>query len=262
MEILKKSYYIIFSILIIILSIYFCTHNTELKSFSLNLITEILGIFITVFLIDYVIQEREKKEKQKILQSAFHQFKRPIREILGLLVIIYKSTCKSKPEDLKKTYKEILSTDDFYKTIKYLDFMKKAPITPTANWANYITHTVKSFNGSIDKIIDKYAFVLDSKMITEMESINNSSILQILASSEIILKSDISMNFSRENLPILANDDIIDDLKDFLDKVFHLIEYFENQAEIHFELNYDEGIWGENIAPKIGTGRVSLRNEL
>ena len=100
------------------------------------MITEILGIFITVFLIDHVIQQREKKEKLKILKSAYLQFKRPAHDILNLLNTIYKASSETKPEKLNEFYKETFSRDDFFESIQYLDFMKKAPITPTQNWAN------------------------------------------------------------------------------------------------------------------------------
>ncbi|WP_300565431.1 hypothetical protein [Flavobacterium sp.] len=258
MDILKKSYLIILGILISIIILYFKTSDSELKSFSLNLITEILGIFITVFLIDRAIQSREKKEKLKILQSAYIQFRNPVMKMLDFLITAYKASCDTKPEDLKFTYKQILSTDEFYEAIKFLDFKNKAPITPTTNWSAYSAQHVRFLKDSFDKTIDKYAFVLDSKLINDMESLSNSRFLQILASAEIILQSDISMNHNRANLNILANNHATKELKTFLKNIFELIEYFEKQSQKLSFWTYDQGIWGDNIAPKIGSSRVKI----
>ncbi|MFV8354937.1 hypothetical protein ACNQGB_01980 [Flavobacterium sp. XS1P32] len=259
MGLLKKSYRLISAILMAVIIIYFSTTNLDLKSFSLNLVTEILGIFITVFLIDYVIQEREKKEKTKILKSAFHQFKRPVNDILHLFVEIYKATCEFKPQNLNTNYKEILSTEEFYETIKLFDYVKNAPIFPTRTWASYISFNVQSLKDTFDKIIDKYAFVLDSTIITEMELISSSPFLQIFASGEIILHADISINTKRTSLNILATETLMDDLKLFLEKVYYINDYFGKQVQEDFSLKYDLGIWQDNMVPKIGTARVNQK---
>ncbi len=257
MEILRKSYIIISLILLLVIALYFKTTNTELKSFSLNLITEIIGIFITVFLIDYVIQEREKRERIKILKNAFKEFKRPTVKLLYLLTSIYKATCEKVPEDLKSTYPEILGTEDFYNSIPHLDFMRSAPVMPSTTWGLHISHEVKPLQNSYNKTIEKYGFALDSTVITEMESIINAHFLYIFSLGETFAMTDNATSFDRKKLTILATKDLMESLKGFLAKLFYLYEYFGKQVDEEYKLKYDSGIWLDKIAPKVGSGRVN-----
>ena len=256
MGILRKSYLVIFIILVSIIIVYFNTSNIELKSFSLNLITEIIGIFITVFLIDYVIQEREKQEKIKILKNAYKEFRRPTVGLLNLLISIYKATSQKVPEALKTTYSEILSTEDFYKAIPYLDFMRAAPVMPSTTWGLHISNEVKSLQNSYNKTIEKYGFALDSTIITEMESISNSHFLQIFGLGDRFAMVDNATNFNRQTLTVLATENLMEALHGFFEHLFSLNEYFGKQVNEEFIIKYDTGIWLDKIAPKVGSGRV------
>lgn len=233
-KLLWKSYLSIIIILGVATIVYFIFNNGELKSFTLNLITEIIGILVTILLIDRALRSKEKREKDKIIKSAFVQFKRPAKNVLNLLVKIYKATCESKPEKLTTNYKDLFSTNLFFETIQYLDFKLEAPVVPKQQWSQYIYNEVTNFKKEIDKILDKYVFVFDSHIIEELESLNNSSILQIISIGTMVQQSDFQTNYKRDNLNLLAGEQVIDELKTFLNKLFNLIDYFNyilNQNE-------------------------------
>lgn len=259
MDVLKRAGIILVLSFFIILGIFIYSSNIELRSFCQNLLTTILGILITVFLIDYVISKREKTERVNILKNALIQFKRPTNKLMHLLVTIYKASSPEMPPD-SKSYKDLFSTDHFYSNIQYLDFKKKAPITSHIDWAHHVSNEIKLIKDEWEKVIDKYAYVLDSKLITEIEWLNNSSFLSIFSLGPSIAASDIYLKFERKHLCILAGSQIIDELKVFLDKIFQVVEYFESQAVVvdHPGLHYDTGIWLDRIAPKISSGRVEL----
>lgn len=263
MDVLKRAIIILTLGFFIILGIYFYSSNTEVRSFCQNLLTTILGILITVFLIENVISNREKREKANILKNALIQFKRPTNKLMYLLVTIYKASCMEKPSDLKESYKDLFSTDDFYSNIQFLDFKKKAPIAAHIDWSQHVSNEIKLIKDEWEKVIDKYAFVLDSKLITDIEWVKNSSFLSIFSLGPQIAASDIYLNFQRKHLCILANNQIIADLKVVLDKVFGIVDYFETKTEeIHHPgLHYDSGIWLDRIAPKVSSGRVELTIE-
>ena len=256
MKLLWKSYIGIIVILGITTIVYFSCNSEELKSFTLNLITEIIGILVTILLIDQALRSKEKREKDKIIKSAFVQFKRPANEFLYLLLRIYKATCESKPENLNNNYKDIFSTNHFFETIQYLDFKLEAPVIPRQQWSQYVYNEVTNFKKEIDKILDKYVFVFDSHIIGELESLNNSSILQIISIGMMVQQADIQINHQRENLNLLAGEQVIDELKKFLNKLFNLIDYFNDILKQNDEFKTSDIVWDDNQAPKISSGRI------
>ena len=258
MKILRWSYLLIGLIFVAAIGFYFFSIKVEFKNFSLNLITEIIGIFITVFLIDSAIRLRDKKEKNEILKNALIQLKRPIQCQLNILLQIYKASCIQKPIDLKTNYKELFETDDFYNSIQYLDFKKQAPVSPKTDWVHFVSFEEENIKKSLDMILDKYAFVLDSRMIKYIDWITNSTFIFIISSGKALHNSDIDMGFERKHLNLLAGEQTVDYIKEFLNRVFNLINYFEEQIKEKKELHYDTGFWNDNFAPKIASGRIEL----
>lgn len=255
---LKIPLLILFVVLELLLLLFIKSNNEIAKDFSLNLITEIIGMFLTVLLIDLVLKRREKKEKRNILKNIYSQYKIPAHSLLRFFAIIYKASSKEKPPEWNTDYKTLLATEHFYDSITYLDFLKKAPVSPTTDWINHSRNQVVEITSKFEKIIEKYAFALDSKIIADLEWLANHWILKILSSGPILRASDKSMEFNRRNFCLLAiqNETGENDIKELIDKIFNVAEYFKSITDDKSEIVYSKDMWREDIAPKLGDSRV------
>ncbi|PZX46938.1 hypothetical protein [Algoriphagus chordae] len=262
MKELKYPLLILTLVLILLVLLFLKVNNDTAEDFSLNLITEILGIFITVLLIDLVIKRKDDREKKKILKNTFAQFKIPAQNLLSFFASIYKASTDTKPKEWNTDYKSLLSTEQFYDSIKHLDFLKTAPVTPSTNWINHSHHQMTGIKNGFEKIIDKYAFALDSQIISDLEWLTNNWIINILSSGPIILASDQSMNHKREYFCLLAiqNETGIEDnpIKELIDKVFEVAEYFKSITDETSDIHYSDSLWQENMSPKLSESRVSV----
>ena len=258
MKELKIPLLILFVVLELLLLLFIKSNNEIVEDFSLNLITEIIGIFLTVLLIDLVIKRREKKEKKNILKNAYSQYRIPAQKLLSFFAIIYKASSKEKPPEWNTDFKTLLTTEEFYDSITHLDFLKKAPVSPTTDWINFSRNEVEEVTSKFEKIIEKYAFVLDSKIIADLEWLENHWILNILSSGPILIASDKSMNFKRENLCLLSikYETGENELKKLIDKLFDVAEYFKSITNDESDISYSKGMWREDIAPMLGNSRV------
>ena len=99
MKELKFPLIILVVVVVVILLVVFgiLTENETADNFSLNLITEIVGIFLTVFLIDLVIKRRENKKKKNILKNTYTQYKRPAQTLLYFFAKVYKASTLERP---------------------------------------------------------------------------------------------------------------------------------------------------------------------
>lgn len=246
---------VIFIILEILLYTFIKATNSVFKDFSLNLITEIIGIFITIFFIDLVLKNKERREQTKILKNVFSQFKRPTRNLLNLFVKFYKAASLEVPSDSNTNFRTILSSEKFYNNVQYLDFLKPAPVVPHQAWLIYTSYEVKEIKELYEKIIDKYAFVLDSKLLEDIEWIINNSLLMVLSMGSRITASDQALNVKRDHFLMLAKNEEM--IKELIDKIFEVCDYFEKVTKIEADLNYSEALWQDNMGPKVSSGRYT-----
>lgn len=261
MKEVKSQIIILFLVLLLLIILNLDTDNKTANDFSLNLISEIIGIIFTVLLIDFSVKKRENKEKKNILKNTYIQYKRPAGNLLHFFATAYKSSTLSKPYEWDTDYKKLLSTEQFYNSIEYLDFLKPAPVTPQTDWVNYSASKMTMIKNDFEKIIDKYAFILDSKIISDLEWICNNSIINTLSSGPIIMASDQSLGYKREDLCLLSieSENNKNPVKELIDKIFEITDYFQSISDEKSDLNYSKAIWQENMSPKLSESRVNIK---
>lgn len=84
---LKIPYLLFLILLISCFSIYFSISSPSswIKAFSIEMASEIIGIFLVVFSIDRVIENEQAKERKKLELVAFLQLRRPLLRHFYLL---------------------------------------------------------------------------------------------------------------------------------------------------------------------------------
>ena len=182
----RVSYVIIF--IIFLLSLYGAYYLGEFRDISLNLASEVLGIFIAVLLIEKSNKIEAETKRQKLLQVVFKRL--TIKSQLSLMRDMAKPLA---PKGSVTSYSDI-SNENYYNYIRKLDFSSKGPgvwsnTLIDMNWADYITYKTKEFNDSISKIITNYALYLEPNELELMQSILDSNF----------------MGFALKHLPLLMN---------------------------------------------------------
>ena len=175
------SYIILIIFTIISFTFYFNVQDTSwIKDFSLNFSTEVIGILLTVFLIDIIIKMKEERERIKRQEIGLKQLKVNLLNHLHLLFNIYKASVESKPNDLNMKASHFFD-ENYYQEIKYFDFSKNAPVTSNINWGYYLASKNEKFKTGLNKTIDKYGIYLDSDGIDLMEKLINSNFINFIS---------------------------------------------------------------------------------
>ena len=237
--------------------LFFKTTNSTAQDFSLNLITEIIGIFLTVFFIDFVLRRKEEKEKKKLLSNIYAQYLISAKRLLDFFAVAYKASTLNKPSEWDTDFKTLFSNPEFYSSLKHLDFLKNAPIAPTANWLNYSRSQMILISDGFEKLIDKYAFIMDSKTISDLDYLSNYWVIDIIKSGQHLKNIDESLNLKRDSFCLLniESDNNDNDIKILIDKVFEVAEYFRSITDDNSNIHYSSDLWRNDIMPKIGDSR-------
>lgn len=259
MKTLKIPLLTLVLILGLLIYIFITTQNQVTDDFSLNLITEIIGILLTVLLIDFAIKRREKKEKHDILKNTYAQYKRPARRLLQYFASIYKASTIETPVEWNTDFKTLLSAKQFYESVRYLDFLKPAPVTPKTDWINHSHIEINRIKADLEKILDKYAFVLDSKTIADLEWVINHWLLETLLVGPSIKVTNESSDSRYTSICLLAIDGDIgqNGIKGLIDKVLQISEDFKSVTDDTSDISYSSQMWQDNMAPKLSQSRVS-----
>lgn len=108
--------------------------NENYSDFGLNLFTEILGVLITIFVIDHLIKRRENRRQLPVRAAIF----KDTFEFFGKYITIFHSAfIVSVPDELPDKLEDFISTNGMGKVFKYLDLNKKPRITPERTWFKY-----------------------------------------------------------------------------------------------------------------------------
>lgn len=145
------------------------------KDFSVNIFVTIIGIFVTVFLIDRVMEEEAEKKRRKILQIAFRKL--PIEMQFILLMNMGRANA---PNGAITNYSDLYN-EKYYEYLKHLDISAKGHGRwnngREMTWGEYITFICKQFKDSIDIIMRNYMIYLKTEELELFQSILLSNFL-------------------------------------------------------------------------------------
>lgn len=260
------SYGVLATIIIISLWTYFINpENSFLKDFSLNLSVEIIGIFLTIFLINKVIEIKDENERKKLEQIAFKQLKIPLGKHFRLLFNIYKASVISKP-NLDINSMEDLFSNDYYSELKYFDFSKPAPSIVSMTWSYYLSQECEEFKGALDRTIDKYSQFLESDVIDLLERMINSGFLTHILRVQRLMEIDSTLGFSRQYNSFQIAEfhsthlDYLDFRKAYIQDFTKLIDIFNSVVPDDRQIKYSDRLWDNGVAPRIGSARIEANN--
>jgi hypothetical protein len=181
---LKQSYIVLFVSLI--MSFYGALNSNGLiRDILINLFVTIIGIFVTVFLIDRVIRKDAERKRRRILRTAFKRI--PIEKQFSLFMTIGWATA---PKGVVTTYPDLYD-EKYCDYLKKLDFSAKGPGRwnngRDMNWGEYITLICTEFRDAINTTVGNYMLYLEPDEIELFQS----------------FLSSVFMDFSVTGIPLL-----------------------------------------------------------
>lgn len=178
--------------LLIGLLCWLCFSQTE--DFGLNFFTEMLGVAVTIFVIDRQIQKREKLRSIPQKLAAYED----VRLYTSRYISFWTSTySESVPEEEPDTIETFFSEEGMTKILYYLHMDSEPNVTPLTKWWDWTVHNAKEFKDNGEKILDRYSHNLDPVAFAYVHQLTESIFNNVLLMIPSIRQSDIQMKCPR-----------------------------------------------------------------
>ena len=260
MHLLRTSILILGALQIASIGSYIYSLNCDgpdwLKDISLNLGTGILGIFLTVWLIDAVIHKKEQYERERVLKVAFSQLRLPLLHHISMLVAMYKGALAHAPQTPPRDLKELFGPD-YAVQVAFLDFAKPAPLMNVLplNWFDYFHHEIEKFSSALSRTIEKYATFLDPETVEILEELLASNLLSFLSQSRAIPPIHTQQGIKcRYNL--LAGQGVAELVRQHTALIEQLVELANRKLPQDKTLALRADDWRNDVAPQFGSARL------
>ncbi len=198
---IKNEKVIILTILALLLIGLLCwigSKNTE--AFGLNFFTEILGVTVTVFVIDRLIQSREERKNipQKI--AAYEDVRLYTSRYIHFWTQAYR---ESVPEEDPETIQDFFSERGMTKIFSHLYMDSEPNVIPIRKWWDWIFTNAKEFKNNGDKILDRHSHNLDPVAFGLIHQLTESRFNEMILSIPTTRQIDILENYPR--VEVLGN---------------------------------------------------------
>lgn len=132
--------------------------ENSFSSFGENLVSELVGAALTVYVIDYLIKRRERKKLLPLHASSYEDIRLMVHWALELWKNAYTSSVgDSEP----KSWQELLS-EEFLDRIKTsMDIRGPANVFPPMAWGAYIDVQMDEIHKHAEKILERHGHALD-----------------------------------------------------------------------------------------------------
>lgn len=150
---------------------------------ALNLGTEVIGIVVTVWLIDASLRRQAEAERKRVRAIAFSRLRTAVGSHLDILGQVYKAATPALPAPLPETYEAMFSGVGFYEALARLDFYAPAQVSSIRplQWMDYLAHDLGELKQAADDALSKFSHSLDSNDIEVIASLATSDLATFLA---------------------------------------------------------------------------------
>ncbi|MCT7953637.1 hypothetical protein [Laspinema palackyanum] len=266
---LNKSYILLFLILFLsIFSSYSCINGlwidremcgVWLEELSINLIAEVTGILLVLFSVNKTVRESREKEKNKFKEIAFRQLKFTIRKQIYLFFEILKASTPQKPD---KPYKKLedLFDETYFREVQNLDLLTMAPVlTPAGepmDWLDYLVSESLNLRTALGRVVDRYAFYLESEVVDLMEEMTDASFIRFLTS---LWEAKRLNGLTSKGDLLFACEDMF---REYADSLVKLVKFYNENVTSDRQIIIDEQQWQEwwnhKGRPQLGDSRIKI----
>lgn len=226
MKIYKTDIAISLIIIFLIFIGYFLFTIKETEDFGLNFLTEMIGVAITILILDRLLKYKERKKNEPIRIIQYSEISLFLHRYIGLWHQLY---INSVPNKEAKNIEDFLSKTEFDKifTNAYLD--SNANITPSTKLGDYILHQSTIFENSGNEILNRYKNDLPPIVFGNIHFIINTPTHSMIKLFKAIELSDKQYHFNR--LRILGNYTTKFD-NDFFNNFKQLVKWSNNEYNV------------------------------
>lgn len=242
------------------------------RSFTLNLATEIMGILLTVLLIDSVIRGREERERKRYRSVPLQRLHQPLSNHLDLLCSMYKAAVREKPNYTSWCLEDLL-TEDYKNQLSHLDLLKPGPSVRIIQdfppqrepipWFQHLHEQGKGFRENLERVVEKYAMQLDSETAGLIENLIHSPFMyRIVDHGPSIARSYQSFanwqGATHAPLTILSlpgDTSVLEHTRAFVQLVCICNEIEPEDRKIRIS---ESTAWWDNVSPSVGSARAPV----
>ncbi len=219
---IKNEIYLILTLLGLLLMGLLCWLGSSMtEQFGLNFFTEILGVAVTVFIIDILIQKREENRNIPLKLAAYED----IRLYTSRYICFWTQTFReSVPEKDPETLQDFFSENGMTKILGYLYLDSEPSVSPPVKWWNWIIHNANEFKENGIRILDRYPQLLDPIAFGYLHQLTESLFNMTLLNISPIRQGDIIENFPR--IQVLGNYAMKPRIEDY-EAILGLVKWYE-----------------------------------
>ncbi len=229
------------------------------RGFALNLATEIVGILLTVGLIDAVLRRREEQERERYRSLALRQLWRPLSRHAELLFNIYKASVERKPEREISQVSDLFD-EDYFEQVARLDAAADGPGVrgiggDAVPWYEWINQEAKRFKDDLERVVDKYAMYLDIDTIDAAERLIDSSFISLVGYGPMIVSNSRSIGYQGP-IPLLETQGSSSPIREYTKAFSELVDIYNKTAPSDRKTDPARFMWRDDVSPKIGSARI------
>lgn len=217
----------------------------------LNLGTEVVGIILTVWLVDRSIRSIQEAQRQRLERLALGQLRIPVRQHLSVLLKMLKAG------SLKPFNQHEWSLEKLFEIMPgrlgCLDFSGKAPSMPPKTWFDFTAESFKDLRARIHSVIEKYAAHIDGGTLETLEALSDSQFMNILLWGPAMVKLDEEEGISRP-YNILGHDSLLVPIQDHLHALSSIIRALDETTSK--PVGIPDVLWRDDVAPELGSSRL------
>ena len=190
-----KDKILIFTLIIFLLIGLFCwLYCPKYTDFGLNFFTEILGVAITVFIIDRIIKNRDDESKIPYKLALYEDVKIFTNRYINFWVELYRC---SVPEEEPKTIELFFSDSGMAKIFDYLYMDSEPNVYPQTKMFNWIFQNAKEFKENGSKIIQRHFHTVDPDVYRCIHHLSESIFISQFLNIPSIIQFDNETNYPR-----------------------------------------------------------------
>ncbi len=150
-------------------------------SLAMNLLTELLGIGITVFLVERIFRDAQYRREIPARYAATQEVSFLCREAADLWVYLVRDTLNLTADaDLVHDVDLTVMDQRLAAVASRIDFDAIAPVSPERKWDAWLFQSINRMKLKIDNCLTRYPLVLDPNAIRLMQQLENSGFFKFI----------------------------------------------------------------------------------
>jgi len=163
----------------------FRANEFDAPGFGLNLLTEVIGIGVTLFFVDRVFRALEQARERKYTLVVHRRLRMPFQHHLTLWSMVF-SSARKNIEKKAPEFTKALNPDTSFshyalsgrvESLVAFDSLADAPVFPPMPWMRYLTLELDRFKTQLSQILDAYAPFLPPEELERVEACLNSTLM-------------------------------------------------------------------------------------